>query len=295
MNQKPETNIFPFTTQQITLLLASVFCYLLGAGIARYLGEIIRFKEFWIGLIYILLLMGSGFFLQVYFDPKRLSNASMSEDGLRKNSQNLLAGLSLMAAGSVLAYLLFLSAGNNITSSLFLALIFFVVLLYAVPPAKLAWRGYGDLVLILLAANIVTALAYTIQTGSMHGMIPMISLPLTAFLMAMVISTGLNGYLNAMISGEKNLVIMLGWKLAMDLHDWLILIGYALIGFAFFRGFSWNLIWPAFLSLPFFLFSIFEIHRIKEGIKPRWQLLTFSGFAGPGIMLYGLLFRLWFG
>jgi 1,4-dihydroxy-2-naphthoate octaprenyltransferase len=105
----------------------------------------------------------------------------------------------------------------------------------------------------------------------------------------------MNGYLNAMISGEKSLVIMLGWKLAMDLHDWLILIGYALIGFAFFTGFSWNLIWPAFLSLPFYLFSIYEIHRIKEGIKPRWQLLTFSGYAGLGIMLYGVLFRLWFG
>jgi 1,4-dihydroxy-2-naphthoate octaprenyltransferase len=295
MNQKPESNIFPFTIHQISLLLASVFFYLLGTGIARFLGEIVRFQEFWIGLVYVILILGSGFFLQVYFDPKQLSKANRSEDGLRKNGQNLLAGLSLMAAGSIFAYLLFLSAGSNTVSSLFLGFIFLVVLLYAVPPAKLAYRGYGDLVLILLTANIIPAFAFTIQTGSMHSMIPMISLPLTAFLMAMVISTGLNGYLNAMISGEKSLVIMLGWKLAMELHDWVILLGYVLIGFAFFRGFSWNLIWPEFLSLPFYLFSIYEIHRIKEGLKPRWQLLTFCGYAGLGIMLYGLLFTVWFG
>jgi 1,4-dihydroxy-2-naphthoate octaprenyltransferase len=276
------------------MYLAAVLFYLLGAGIARFLGEPFRVGEFWFGMLYVVLIFGSGFLLQEYFDPRTLEEATRSENDLRRHRQVLLASLSLLAGGGLSAYLLFLSPTTGMIAKLFLGFIFIAILLYSVPPIRLAGRGYGELTLVLVIANIVTALAYSVQSGSLHNMLIMVSLPLTFFLFAMVISTGMIGYLNTMLSGEKNLLILLGWKLAMDIHDWLILGGYLLLGLAYFRGLAWNLVWPAFIALPVFILTIVEIHRIKAGIKPRWALLTFSGYAGPGLLLYTLLFTLWF-
>lgn len=205
-----------------------------------------------------------------------------------------MAGLSLLAASGLSAYFLFLSPSGGLLADIFMVFILLANLVYAIPPFRLANRGYGEVTMVLVIANIVPALAYVIQSGSLHNMLIILSLPLTVFLLATFISTGLNGYLNAMLTGEKNLVMMLGWKLAMDIHDWLIVAGYLLLGLALLRGLAWNLVWPTFIPLPVFLITIIEIRRIKAGIKPRWALLTFSGYAGTGLLLYTLLFTLWF-
>jgi hypothetical protein len=89
------------------------------------------------------------------------------------------------------------------------------------------------------------------------------------------------------------LVILLGWKLAMDMHDWLILAAYLFVGIASLIGLSWNLVWPMLLTAPISIFTVYEILRIKSGTKPRWTLLLLGGYAGIGCMLYVLLFTLW--
>jgi 1,4-dihydroxy-2-naphthoate octaprenyltransferase len=279
---------------QVALYLAATLFYLLGAGMAHFLGEPFRVDGFWSGLLFILLIFGSGFLLQSYFEPYKLEQSTRSETGLQRQRQVLLASFSLLAGAGMTAYMLFLSTSGGLEADLFIFFIFIAILLYAVPPIRLASRGYGELTLVLVAANIVTPLAYVIQSGALHNMLIMVSLPLTFFLFAMCISTGMIGYLNTMLSGEKNLIILLGWKLALDIHDWLIVGGYVLLGLAYFKGLAWSLVWPAFIALPVFLVTIYEIHRIKAGIKPRWAILTFSGYTGVGLLLYTLLFTLWF-
>jgi 1,4-dihydroxy-2-naphthoate octaprenyltransferase len=165
--------------------------------------------------------------------------------------------------------------------------------IYAIPPFNLSARGYGDLVLVILIANLVPGLGYSIQTGTIHSLMLLLVFPLTPLLLAMMISTNLKDYLKEMISGEKSLVIMLGWKLAMDMHDWLVLAAYLFIGIASLIGLSWNLVWPMLLTAPISVFTVYEILRIKSGTKPRWTLLSLGGYAGIGCMLYVLLFTLW--
>ena len=295
MKQKSNTLVFEFSPHQIALILSSVFFYILGAGIAKYLGVFQNIQDFWYGLVFIALLSASGFFFQHYFDPKQLKIANQSEDGLIKSRQYLLAGLALLMTGSVIAYFLIVFSRIDVIAIVFTVFIFLVAFLYAIPPIRLAERGYGDLVLILSIAFIHPALAFTIQSGELHKLLVFISFPLLFFLMAMFVSTGLTDYLQSMLGGEKNLVTMLGWKLAMVLHDWFVILGYALIGAAFFQGLPWNIIWPTLVPLPVFIFTMYEIHRIRDGNKPRWTVLTFSGYTGVGLMLYGLLFMLWFG
>lgn len=286
--------IFEFSTHQITLFFSALLFYLLGAGIARYLGVFQKLQDFWYGLLFIALVSASGFFLQRYFDPGQLKKANQSEDGLVMSRQFLLSGLALLMTGSIIAYLLIFSSRIDIVAIVFLVFTFLIPFLYAIPPIRLAEKGYGDLVLILSISIIHPALAFTLQTGTLHSLVLLLSVPLFFFFMAMFISTSLKDYLHAMLSGDKNLVNMLGWKLAMSLHDWFIILGYVLIGVASFQGLPWNFVWPALVPLPVFIFTMYEIRRIREGARPRWALLTFSGYAGTGIMLYGLLFMLWF-
>lgn len=295
MNLKSTRLEFEISSHHTAFILSAAIFYLLGAGIARYLGLFQKIHDFWYGLLFITLISASGFLLQRYFDPKQLQKANQTEFGLIRSRQYLLSGIALLMAGSVIAYLLIVFSNVEIISIVFLAFIFLTPFVFAIPPIRLADRGYGDLALILSTAIVHPALAFTLQSGSLHSLLMLISVPLFFFLMAMFVSTGLSEYLKAMLGGEKNLVIMLGWKLAMNLHDWFIILGYALIGVAFFQGLPWTMIWPTFVPLPVFVFTMYEIHRIREGNKPRWSLLIFSGYAGLGIMLYGLLFMLWFG
>lgn len=287
--------IFEFSPHQIALFVSATFFYILGAGIAKYLGKFQNIQDFWYGLIFIILLYACSFLFQHYFDPKQLKIANQSEEGLIKSRQNLLAGLALFMTCSVIAYLLIVFSRIDVIAIVFTVFIFLVAFLYAIPPFRLAERGYGDLVLIPSISLINPALAFTIQSGELHSLLLLISVPLFFFLMAMFVSTGLTDYLHAMLGGEKNLVIMLGWKLAMVLHDWFVILGYALIGLAFFQGLPWKIIWPTLVPLPVFIFTMYEIHKIRDGNKPRWLILTFSGYTGAGLMLYGLLFTLWFG
>ncbi len=295
MKQNSFPLFFEFSSNQIALFVSALLFYILGAGIARYLGVFQKIQEFWYGLFFITLVSASGFLLQRYFDPRQLKKANQSEDGLVKSRQYLLTGLALLMTGSIIAYLLIFSSKTDVVNIVFLVFTFLIPFLYAIPPIRLAEKGYGDLVLILSISIIHPALAFTLQSGSLHNLVLLVSVPMFFFLMAMLISTDLNNYLQAMLSGEKNFVNMLGWKLAMNLHDWFVILGYVLIGVATFNGLPWNFVWPALVPLPVFIFTMYEIHRIREGAKPRWTLLTFSGYAGPGIMLYGLLFMLWFG
>ncbi|NMB59130.1 MAG: hypothetical protein GYA12_08180 [Chloroflexi bacterium] len=289
-----ENLIFEFSVHQIALFLFSAFFYILGAGIARYLGTFQNIPDFWYGFLFILLIYSSGFLLQRYFDPSQLKKANQSEDGITKSRQNFLIGLALLMVSSVIVYLLISFSKIETITIFFLVILLIFPFLFAIPPIRLVERGYGDLLLILCIAIINPALAFTIQYGSLHNLLLFISIPLCFFLLVMYISTGLKDYLQDMMRGDKNLVLMLGWKLAMTLHDWFIIIGYALLGFALLHGISWNLIWTTFVPLPVFIFAMYEIQRIRNGIKPRWALLTFCGYAGLGLMLYGLLFMLWF-
>jgi hypothetical protein len=64
-------------------------------------------------------------------------------------------------------------------------------------------------------------------------------------------------------------------------------------GLAPFLGFSFNLIWPAFLTLPFAVFQIIQLRAIANGNPPNWKLLTSTALAVFGLTTYFLTLTFW--
>ncbi len=279
-------------------LLAVILFYFLGSGISRYLGKNIDWGILFLGLGIVVFLFASGLFLQMFFNPVSKESGNLviqaNGHGWHNNSKYLLAGLTALTSSFILFYLVAIRNTIPISAVLLLITLFLLVFLYAIPPFKLAAHGYGELLLTIWIVVLIPAFAFLLQSSMIHHLVAMLSFPLMTLFLAMMISTNLQGYLADMISGKKTIVIMLGWKLGMDMHNWLVLVTYMQIAVASLLELPWNITWPMLLSAPISALTVYEIFRIKAGIKPRWSLLLLSGYAGIGCMLYMLLFTLWF-
>jgi 1,4-dihydroxy-2-naphthoate octaprenyltransferase len=280
--------------QRLVQVLAAVLFYFLGNGVIQYLGLTLDWRTVFLGLGFVVLILISCFFFQVYFDPLSIKyrNTPLDLEGVQWRKL-LYAGLITLTISSVPVYLLIDNKSTSITLVFFLALMFLMLLADSIPPIFFEARGYGELILTVWTAVLVPALAFPLQGYSIHSLVPMLTLPLSTLFLAMLISTSLQKYLSDFLSNRKTLVILFGWKFAMNLHNGMIFAAIAFIAAASLFGLPWNLAWPMLLPAPIFFFSVYEIFRIKSGIKPRWALLALCGYSGIGCMLYVLLFTLW--
>ncbi len=99
----------------------------------------------------------------------------------------------------------------------------------------------------------------------------------------MLLAFELPDYANDVKHGKRTLLVRLGWRLGMRLHNILILISFVLLGFAILQGLPTRIALPTFMVLPLGLLQIWVMNRIEAGAKPHWFSLTLTA-----IVLYGL-------
>ncbi len=285
-------------------LLAGIFLYTLGAGIAHYLAFSMDWKIFWVGLACVTLLQLSSFYLKAYYDdPQPDENDSPLDnkpDAPRKEHNGKLPrqmvlelALVIMTVGAVLTVVLLWSGRIEPPSFLFLGFAFLLAFFYAVPPIRMVYSGYGELSMAILMANLVPSLAFMFQTGDLHRLVAMITFPLTSLFMATSLALNLQKYGADMRYDRRTLMVRLGWQFGMNVHNILILVAYVLFGLAAMLDLPWALTWPALLSLPIALYEIYLISQIARGMKPRWSLLQLTASATLGLTLYLLNLALW--
>jgi 1,4-dihydroxy-2-naphthoate octaprenyltransferase len=85
----------------------------------------------------------------------------------------------------------------------------------------------------------------------------------------------------------------LGWQRVVPLHHIFVLFAYIffLAMPAFNLGVS--LLAPAFLTLPFALYQIFQLRSIALGARPNWILLNVTALAVFGLTTYFLTLTFW--
>jgi 1,4-dihydroxy-2-naphthoate octaprenyltransferase len=251
-----------------------------------------------IGLGAVTFFISGGYYFKDYFDliDPEIRNKHGFDlvhlDGQKRIY--LLSGLLALTGGVIFSYLLFYFQSIPISALIFLAIIFCFLFIFGIPPLRLGARGYGEFLLCITLADMIPAFAFLIQADVLHKLIPLITFPLTVLYLAMIISTSLKGYFADMLSGRHSMIIVIGWKFGMDLHNWLIALGFILVAINSLLGLPWGLTWTMLLPVPVFVFTVYEIQRIKTGAKPRWNLLSLSSYAGIGIIIYLTLFTLWF-
>lgn len=285
-------------------ILAAAFLYSLGVGIVVFRGEFVDWANFWLGLAMVVLLLLSSFYLNEFYTRLQNPRRRRREDPNHKPedrhlilSRNtfLLAAVTTLTAGAMITVLLFTRGAINPAVLLVLGLAFLLAFLYAVPPFRLIYSGYGELVMAILLTNLLPAIGFMLQTGEMSDLLGMLTFPITALYLAMILAISLESYYEDIKAGRVNLMIRLGWQRGMILHNLLIFAAYALIGIGSLVGMAWALTWPKLLTLPIGLFQAWQIWQISRGAKPRWNLLKITAYATFAIALYLQTYTLWVG
>ena len=276
-------------------VIFAALTYILGAGIARYLGISQGVAVFWLGLGGILLAQLSMGLLAEALRPVEQPSENDENRPERVNLRNaaLLVSLGALAAMAVIAILLSWQGALTPVTILFLGLSLLIVLAYAVPPLRLVDAGFGEFTLAVHIAMVAPALGFVLQQGEYHRLVGIVSFPLTLLALAYFLVLDFPTFAADEKYDRRTLLRSMGWQRAVPLHHGLLLGAYILLAGALLFGLAWGLIWPSFLTLPFAVLQIFWLRNISLGAKPIWPLLTVNALAVFGLTAYLLTFAFW--
>lgn len=262
--------------------------YALGAGISIFLGNPLQPAAYISGSSIALCFLFSARFLHAYFQSFNLPFHQVNTLQPSRGAL-LIISLTFLTIGAVFTVILFTRGVMNPTAFVFIGTGFVLSLAYALPPLQIASRGYGEIALSILLANIIPGLALSLQYGDYHRLLPLLTFPFTLLSLAAQIAFQFPDY-----PAEKaGLLLRLGWQRAMTLHNLLILLAYILLVAGGFTGLPWSLTWPGLLGLPFALFQIWQMVTTARGAKPRWQLLVLSAASTLLLTAWFLTLALW--
>jgi 1,4-dihydroxy-2-naphthoate octaprenyltransferase len=177
---------------------------------------------------------------------------------------------------------------------LFLMLLIFLGTFFQnIPPLRLAWSGYGELVLAIVYSNLVPGISFFFQSGEMHRLLAMSTFPLAFFYLSMAIINGLEMYSIDLRNAKDSLLIRMGWQRGMMFHNIILLCGFLLLGITAIFGMPIGIILPTFLLLPLGVYQVRMIIRIGDGLKPNWAMLRLNSMAIFGLTAYLLTYAYW--
>ncbi len=277
------------------LLLLAGLAYVLGVGIARYLGHPPAPTVFWLGFIGVVLAQASMSLLVEVFRPLN-EPITQGESLLERKSTHdaaLYVSVAALAAASFVAVLLFKDGSLRPPGLLFLGISLLLIVLYSVPPARLFDKGFGELFLALQLAYVAPSIGFLLEAGDHHPLLNATIIPLTFLAFATFVALDFPTYADDLKYARSTLLVHIGWERAVPLHHALIIVGYGLFAVAPLLGFSFSLLWPAFLTLPFGLLQIYWLRNVAMGARPIWPMLSANAISLFGLTAYFLMIGFW--
>ena len=280
-------------TRPLHLLLAAL-TFFLGASIANYLGEPLRADSFWLGLIAVLLAQVSMNLLAEVFRPanEAIIKGESRKDRLLLRNNALYVSIAALTANVLIAFVLYNNNHLSTSAFFFLLLSLLLIVAYAIPPLRFVNRGFGEFVLAAHLAYVIPSLGYILQSDETHRFL-LISIPLTCLAFAYFIVMNFPTFATDRKYNRGTLLTRLGWERAVPLHHLFVLLAYLFLLAAPIFGLSLSLIWPAFLTLPFALFQIFQLQNLSLGAPTNWMLLTATALSVFGLTAYFLSLTFW--
>lgn len=284
-------------------ILGVILTFALGTGIARYLGAVVDWGVYLLGQTWVSLMQLSMHYLGDYFahpaDTATTRRTPFSErsdaigPGKLPRTLALWAGVSCLSIAASLTVLLLRTIGSAPAVYLMMFLIFVAMLSYSIPPLRLASSGYGELLMSILVANLVPALAYLLQAKEWSRLLPMTTFPLLLLHLAMMVAFEFPDYAADTKFEKPTLLVRIAWQRGMQLHNLLLLGGFALLGVAWALGLPFLIVLPALLVLPLAGIQVWMMNRIEAGARPNWLLFTAAAAAIFGLTAYLLAYGFW--
>jgi len=276
-------------------LLLAALTYVLGTSIPGYLGRPFQLTSFWMGLLVVLLAQLSMSLLAEVFRPGNepiIENETIIERMKLRNNA-LYISMAALTVFTVIGFILYLNVGLNISARLFLIFSLFLVVAYAVPPFRMLDRGFGELILAAQIAYVAPSIGFLLRSEQSHRLLIFILLPLTALALAYFLILNFVSFASDQKYQRGTLLRRLTWERAVPLHHSLVVFAYTFFAVAPLFGFAFDLIWPAFLTLPFALFQIFQLRAVALGAPPNWTLLASTALSVFGLTAYFLTLTFW--
>ncbi len=284
-----------FRLSRPLFLLLAALTYILGAGIAHFLGKPQIPTAFWLGLVGVVFAQLSMSLLSEVFRPfnEPIVPDESAADRKAIRDSGLYVSIAGLASLAVIAFLLYKDRLLSPSAFLFITVSLFVLLIYSVPPLRLIDKGFGELLLSVQIAYISPSIAYLLQAGAYHNLVVFISTPLLLLMLAMLLALDFPSFSGDVKYERLTLLARLGWERAIPLHNILLLSSYVFLATAPIFGFSLRSLWPAFLTLPFALLQVYWLRNISLGAKPLWNLLSANAIAVFGLTAYLLTLTFW--
>ena len=275
-------------------LLLAALTYFLGASIANYLGKPFRADSFWLGLIAVLLAQASMNLLAEVFRPPHefIIEGETRKDRLTLRNNALYISIAALTANAVVAFVLYTRSHLSVAGFFFLLLSLILILVYSIPPFRFINRGFGEFLLAAHIAYVIPSIAYILQSDETHRFL-LIGIPLTFLAFAYFIVMNFPAFASDTKYGRNTLLTRLGWERTVPLHHLFVLLAYLFFLAAPLFDLSLSLLWPAFLTLPFALFQIFQLRSLALGAPTNWALLTVTALSVFGLTAYFLSLTFW--
>ncbi|HUE99546.1 MAG TPA: prenyltransferase [Anaerolineales bacterium] len=275
-------------------ILLAALTYFLGASIANYLGKPFRIDSFWLGLIAVILAQASMNLLAEVFRPihETTVEGETRRDRLTLRNNALYISIAALTANAVSAFVLYNNNRLSVQSFSFLLLSLILILIYSIPPFRFVNRGFGELLLATHIAYVIPSIAYLLQSDETHRFL-LVTIPLTFLAFAYFIVMNFPAFASDNKYNRSTLLTRLGWERAVPLHHLFVLLAYLFFLASPAFGLSLFLLWPAFLTLPFALFQIFQLRSISLGAPTNWTLLTATALSVFGLTAYFLSLTFW--
>ncbi len=282
-------------------ILFALLTYGLGLGLARYLGNTLRFEPQIFGGVIVILLLAASNLLTEYFRPFNeplLPPSPAGESMAPKEREELRALLltisaAVIALACVLALLLQHDGFIQADTALVLAAFILLALANAIPPVRLFNRGLGEFSSSLLISSLTPTLAFLLQTHNIHRLLALFTFPLFLITLSYFLSMNFPVYADDLKYARRSMLVALTWQRAVPVHNGLLIAAYLVLAAAPFLGVAFGLVWPALLTLPLAAYHIFTLRNIAEGAKPLWTAFIVTATAIMGLSAYLLTLTFW--
>lgn len=276
-------------------LLFAALTYALGAGIARYLGTPTQMTVLALGMMGVVLAQASmGLLGAVFRSPLAplLENETREQRGMVRSGA-LYASVGALSAMGVMGMIMHRVGSLSVSSILCLGLSLLVILLFAVPPVRAMDRGFEELLLAIQIAYLVPSIGFLLQAGSYHRLLNACIVALTFLLFATLVALEFPTYADDLEHERLTLLTRVGWENALRVHHVLVAAAYLLLALTAVSGFSFALLSPAFLTIPFAILQVYWLRNIGLGARPIWNLLRANAVSIFGLTAYFLALSFW--
>jgi 1,4-dihydroxy-2-naphthoate octaprenyltransferase len=285
------------------LLLIGALSYLLGAGVARYLGVPVDWVVYLLGQAWLILVQFVIHALNEYFEQPvehriqsktlLVESSGVLELGKLPRPLALWASVASALAAGLLTVLIIRSSSDPTEILIVLLILTLAGLIYSIPPLRLSATGYGELILSFFLTAVVPVLAFVLQETELHRLLAMVTFPMVCFFLALLLVVEFPEYAMHVKYNYPNLLLRLGWQRGMGLHNLLVLGGFVLLILAVVFGLPWRIALPILFVIPVGLAQVWLMNRIGQGAKPNWNLLLTVATATYGLSIYFLIYGFW--